>query len=69
MATIAWLGIPLAATLLAIVWVVWVSRPRPPADMHETLASYERFKAAMSGDTRRRWRRRPGSADRRRGQA
>ena len=58
MATIAWLGIPLAATLLAIAWVFWVSRPRPPADMHETLASYERFKAAMSGERRRRWRRR-----------
>lgn len=51
---IAWLGIPIAATLLAIVWVAVVSRPRPPQDMHDSLESYERFKAAMTGERRRR---------------
>jgi hypothetical protein len=44
-----WLVIPVGALLLAILWAAWVSRPKPPADVHETLEDYERFRAAMEG--------------------
>ena len=44
MTVLAWLAIPLVATVLAVLWVLWRARPRPPADIHETLGDYERFK-------------------------
>jgi hypothetical protein len=47
-----WWLIPLAATVLAVAWVSWVNRPRPPADPHETLRDHERFKQAMERGTR-----------------
>jgi hypothetical protein len=47
---LAWLIIPAAALLLSSLWVAWASRPKPPADVHETLEDYERFKAALEGD-------------------
>jgi hypothetical protein len=45
---LAWLGIPAAATLLAIAWVHWSTRTRPPIEVQESLAERERFKAAMA---------------------
>ena len=42
------LGLPTVATLLAIAWVSWSSRPRGPAETHESLAAHERFKKAMA---------------------
>lgn len=48
-----WWLIPLAAFVLAVVWVTWVNRPRPPADPHDTLREHERFKRAMERRTRR----------------
>jgi hypothetical protein len=56
-----WLAIPVVATLLAVGWVGWSSRDRPPADMHDTVAEYERFKAAIEGrPARRRGKRKRG---------
>ncbi len=49
MQVLGWLAFPIAATLAAIVWVLWVSRPRPPADMRETLQDFRRFTSALEG--------------------
>lgn len=46
---LGWLAFPIAATFAAIVWVLWVSRPRPPADMSETLQDFRRFTTALEG--------------------
>jgi phage gp37-like protein len=51
MTAVAWWGIPLGATLLAVVWVAWAGRRRPPADTHATVSSYQRFRSAMEHDT------------------
>jgi hypothetical protein len=48
MGVLAWLGIPGAATVLAIVWVQWSTRTRGPIEVHESLAERERFKAAFA---------------------
>jgi hypothetical protein len=48
MGVLAWLGVPAAATLLAIVWVHWASRARGPVETSESLAERERFKAAFA---------------------
>jgi hypothetical protein len=48
MGVLAWLGVPAAATALAIVWVYWSSRARGPVETSESLAERERFKAAFS---------------------
>lgn len=48
MAILAWtLGLPTMATIIAIGWVYWASRPRGPAATQESVAAYERFKAAL----------------------
>jgi hypothetical protein len=47
MSALAWWLIPIGATFLAIAWVSWASRPKPPADVHVTLQSYERFRRAL----------------------
>jgi hypothetical protein len=59
MGVLAWLGVPAAATVLAIGWVHWTSRPRGPVETNESLRAHERFKTAMASPTpqRRRGRR------------
>jgi hypothetical protein len=47
----AWWLIPITATLLAIAWVSWSSRPRRPADPHHTLAAHRRFTEALTPPT------------------
>jgi hypothetical protein len=47
----AWWLIPITATLLAVAWVTWRARPKPPADPHETLAAHRRFTEALSPPT------------------
>jgi len=42
-----WWLIPVIATVVAVAWVTWVNRPRPPADTHDSLREHERFKQAM----------------------
>jgi hypothetical protein len=46
-----WLSIPIIATVVAVVWVSWAGRSRPPANTHDTVHSYQRFRAAMEHDT------------------
>jgi hypothetical protein len=53
MEILAWLGVPIAATLVAIGWTHWSSRERGPAQPHDTVAAYERFRSAMGRDERR----------------
>ena len=47
MTALAWLAIPVVAVLLATLWVMWASRTRPPADVHESIEEREKFKAAF----------------------
>lgn len=47
MSALAWWLIPLAATVLALVWAAWRSRPRRPADAHVAMEDMARFKQAM----------------------
>jgi hypothetical protein len=52
MAILAWtLGLPTVATMMAIGWVHWASRPRGPVAVHESVAEHERFKAALAAPT------------------
>ncbi len=53
MKALVWLIIPVVAVVLAILWVMWATRTRPPVDVHDSLEERERFKAAFdrrSGD-------------------
>jgi hypothetical protein len=47
MTALAWLAIPVVALLLAVLWVMWISRQRPRADTHDTVEEHERFKRAF----------------------
>jgi len=47
MSAFVWWLIPIGATVLAIAWASWASRPKPRADVHDTLQSYERFRRAL----------------------
>ena len=47
MQAVAWWLIPITATLLAVVWVTWINRPRKPADAHDSLAEHRRFTDAL----------------------
>ncbi|HET9900863.1 MAG TPA: hypothetical protein VFR46_07350 [Actinomycetes bacterium] len=59
MSAIAWWGIPIGATLLAMLWVTWRSRPRHRVAARETVAEYARFRAALTSASRREGRRAP----------
>jgi hypothetical protein len=48
MGVLAWLGVPAAATILAILWVNWSARSRGPIEVKDSLAERERFKAAFA---------------------
>jgi hypothetical protein len=48
MGVLAWLVVPAVATILAIVWVQWSSRTRPPVDVRESVAERERFVQAFT---------------------
>ncbi len=50
MTILAWtLGLPVAATVIAICWTHWSNRSRGPDDPYDTVAAYERFKHAIDG--------------------
>ncbi|MFZ0325204.1 MAG: hypothetical protein WAN48_13875 [Actinomycetes bacterium] len=53
MGAMVWWLIPLAATVIAVAWVSWLNRARPPADTHDSLEEHERFKQAMAKQTRK----------------
>jgi hypothetical protein len=42
-----WWLIPIGATLLALLWAAWRSRPARQVDMHTSIHEQARFKAAM----------------------
>jgi hypothetical protein len=46
MMVVIWLGIPATATVLAILWVLWSTRVKE-TDIHHSLQSHERFRAAL----------------------
>lgn len=52
MAALLWLVIPVAATLLALVWAGWAARPRTPARTIDSVKTYERFRTTIE-DIRR----------------
>ena len=47
MSALTWWTIPLGATVLAIVWARWISRPRRRIEPVESVAAYERFREAL----------------------
>lgn len=47
MQTLAWLLIPLVAGLVATLYVVWIVRPRKPADARRGMQGLYEFRAAM----------------------
>lgn len=51
MSPLVWLVIPAVATLLAIAWASWSTRTRGPEETHDSVAAYERFRAALSAST------------------
>lgn len=48
MSPLVWLAIPALATLLAIAWASWSTRARGPEEALDSVAAYERFRAALS---------------------
>ena len=48
MTALAWLAIPLAALLCAVVAVTWMGRPRRKTQMRHSVRSYERFREALA---------------------
>lgn len=47
MSALMWWLIPIGATLLALMWAAWRSRPARQVDMHTSMHEQARFKAAM----------------------
>ncbi|HET7901973.1 MAG TPA: hypothetical protein VFL59_12375 [Candidatus Nanopelagicales bacterium] len=47
MQVLAWLLIPLVATILGIAWVVWRSREPKPVDPEQGMEELARFRHAM----------------------
>lgn len=47
MAALAWLLIPVVASLLGVIWVSWATRKRRSVGDVDGVAGYERFRAAM----------------------
>ncbi len=47
MQVLAWLLIPLVATVLGIAWVVWRSREPKPVDPQQGMEEMARFREAM----------------------
>ncbi len=48
MDVLRWLLIPLAATVLALLWTSWRSRDRKPADAEQGMEDMARFRQAMA---------------------
>jgi hypothetical protein len=46
-AALAWLAIPVAATVAAAGWVAWTGRARRTAEPLDSVASFERFRRAV----------------------
>jgi hypothetical protein len=48
MSVMAWLGLPVVATLLAIVYAHWSNRPRGPEEALDSVERYQRFRQALA---------------------
>jgi hypothetical protein len=48
MEILGWLLIPLAATVLALLWISWRNRDRKPVDAEQGMEDMARFRAAMA---------------------
>lgn len=48
MSPLVWTVAPLVVTFLAMLWVSWRSRPRPPADAIDTIEQHRRFREALA---------------------
>ena len=46
---LVWLLPVPVATLAAVAWAWWRSRPPAPADPRDSVADYERFRRALGG--------------------
>ncbi|MDH6116471.1 hypothetical protein [Kitasatospora sp. GAS204B] len=51
MGALAWLGIPVAAGVIAVLWASWAARPRRAVGDGASLAEHQRFLAAMERST------------------
>ena len=71
MSWIAWWVVPIVATFVAIAYVTWRGRPRPPETTHEAMEARERFRRAIEGEPPREARHAPtnpaGTAPKRKG--
>jgi hypothetical protein len=47
MQVLAWLLIPLVATVLGLLWAAWRSREPKPVDPHQGMEEMARFREAM----------------------
>ena len=47
MQVLGWLLIPLAATILGLVWAMWRAREPKPADAEQGMEDLARFRQAM----------------------
>jgi hypothetical protein len=48
---LVWLLIPVAAFVLALLWLKIAHRTRPPAGTDETVDAHDRFRQAMERET------------------
>jgi hypothetical protein len=48
MKVLLWLMIPVAALIVGIIWASLRSRPRRPAAMQDSMASFSRFRRALA---------------------
>ncbi|MCX4746860.1 hypothetical protein OG455_15245 [Kitasatospora sp. NBC_01287] len=51
MGALAWLGIPVAAGVVAALWATWAARPPRVTGDRASLAEHQRFLAAMERST------------------
>lgn len=51
MKALAWWLIPAVAFVLAVAWVSFKGRTRPPVDPHDSMAEHLRFQRAMQRQT------------------
>lgn len=61
MSAMAWWGIPLVATVCAIVYAAWRGRPGPPEDTHDAIEARDKFRKAIESGTPARTRRPRGN--------
>jgi hypothetical protein len=54
MSVLIWLLPILGATVLAATWTAWVTRPRKPLSMKDSMAAHQRRMAALARTARTR---------------